>query len=207
MAKSKARKAGELTVEFGSGGKTTKVKGSLLGAAAMIIESKRRPPLESEVEVQFQPRPTSPRILARGVVDGHVGKKQIRVKFTDMAEEHRRHLLELLYPPGDDRRTARRASLRRTARRASLVTQMRTTVDEETLVGYTRDISTGGVFVETEQPLAKGAEVSLRFKLGPDEPILGARATVAYSLPDEGMGLRFVDLAAEVRQAIDAFVQ
>jgi uncharacterized protein (TIGR02266 family) len=198
MAKSKARKAGELTVEFGSGGKTTKVKGSLLGAAAMIIESKRRPPLESEVEVQFQPRPTSPRILARGVVDGHVGKKQIRVKFTDMAEEHRRHLLELLYPPGDDRRTARRASL---------VTQMRTTVDEETLVGYTRDISTGGVFVETEQPLAKGAEVSLRFKLGPDEPILGARATVAYSLPDEGMGLRFVDLAAEVRQAIDAFVQ
>jgi uncharacterized protein (TIGR02266 family) len=198
MAKSKARKAGELTVEFGSGGKTTKAKGSLLGAAAMIIESKRRPPLESEVEVQFQPRPTSPRILAKGVVDGHVGKKQIRVKFTDMAEEHRRHLLELLYPPGDDRRTARRASL---------VTQMRTTVDEETLVGYTRDISTGGVFVETEQPLAKGAEVSLRFKLGPDEPILGARATVAYSLPDEGMGLRFVDLAAEVRQAIDAFVQ
>jgi uncharacterized protein (TIGR02266 family) len=198
MAKSKTRKAGELTVEFGSGGKTTKVKGSLLGAAAMIIESKRRPPLESEVEVQFQPRPTSPLILAKGVVDGHVGKKQIRVKFTDMAEEHRRHLLELLYPPGDDRRTARRASL---------VTQMRTTVDEETLVGYTRDISTGGVFVETEQPLAKGAEVSLRFKLGPDEPILGARATVAYSLPDEGMGLRFVDLAAEVRQAIDAFVQ
>jgi uncharacterized protein (TIGR02266 family) len=197
MAKSKARKADEFTVEFSSGGKTAKVKGSLLGAAALVLEPKRRPPLESEVEVHFQPRPNSPRIAAKGVVDGHVGKKQIRVKFTDIAEEHRRHLLELIYPNGADRRTARRVSL---------VTQMRTIVDEETLVGYTRDVSTGGIFVETEQPPPKGTEVNLRFKLGADSPILGARATVAYILPDEGMGLRFVDLAPEVHQAIEEFV-
>lgn len=197
MAKSKAQKPDEFTVEFSSGGKTAKVKGSLLGAAALVLEPKRRPPLESEVEVHFQPRPNSPRITAKGVVDGHVGKKQIRVKFTDIAAEHRRHLLELLYPNGDDRRGARRVSL---------VTQMRTIVDEETLVGYTRDISTGGIFVETEQPPPKGSEVNLRFKLGPDSPILGARATVAYILPDEGMGLKFLDLAPEVHQAIEEFV-
>jgi hypothetical protein len=75
---------------------------------------------------------------------------------------------------------------------------MRTIVDEETLVGYTRDVSTGGIFVETEQPPPKGTEVNLRFKLG--------AATVAYILPDEGMGLRFVDLAPEVHQAIEEFV-
>jgi uncharacterized protein (TIGR02266 family) len=197
MAKSKARKADEFTIEFSSGGKTAKVKGSLLGAAALVLEPKHRPPPESEVEVHFQPRPNSPRIAAKGVVDSHVGKKQIRVKFTDIAEEHRRHLLELLYPSGADRRTARRVSL---------VTQMRTIVDEETLVGYTRDVSTGGIFVENEQPLPKGTEVNLRFKLGADSPILGARATVAYLLPDEGMGLRFLDLAPEVHQAIEEFV-
>jgi len=198
MAKTKKTKAGTLTVEFTAGGKTSKVKGALLGAAAMVLDMRKRPAVESEVEVCFQPRPDSPSITAKAVVDGHIGRRQLRVKFTELAEEHRRHLLELLYPKGDDRRTARRASL---------VTQLRTIVGEETLVGYTRDVSTGGVFVEIESPLEKGSEVMLRFKLGPDSPILGARATVAYSLPSEGMGLRFVDLTPEVHQAIEEFVQ
>jgi hypothetical protein len=187
-----------IAVELIAGGKTSKVTGTLLGAAAMILETSRREPLRAEVELRFQPSPASPEIVAQGVVDGHVGDKGLRIHFTEIAEKHRRHLLELLYPPGADRRTARRASL---------ATQIRTILDEETLVGYTRDISTGGVFVEAENPPAKGTEVNLRFKLGADSPILGARAVVAYVLPNEGMGLRFVDLAPEIGQAIEEFVQ
>lgn len=187
-----------IAVELTAGGKTSKVTGSLLGAAAMILETSHREPLRAEVELRFRPSPASPEIMARGVVDGHVGDKGLRIHFTEISEKHRRQLLELLYPPGADRRTARRASL---------ATQIRTIVDEETLVGYTRDISAGGVFVEAESPPAKGTEVSLRFKLGPDSPILGARAVVAYVIPNEGMGLRFVDLAPEILQAIEEFVQ
>jgi uncharacterized protein (TIGR02266 family) len=126
-----------------------------------------------------------------------LGDNALRVHFTDLSEDDRRHLLGLLFPRGEERRAARRASL---------VTQIRTIVDSETVVGYTRDISTGGVFVETENPPVKGTEVSLRFRLTPDSPIVGARAVVAYSLPGEGMGLRFVDLPPEVRQAVEEFV-
>lgn len=187
-----------ISVEFSCGGQTTQETGRLLGAAAMVVETRRQHPLQTEAELRFRPKPTSPLIVARGVVAAHLAGQGLRVQFTDLAEEHRRHILELLYPPGADRRGAKRVSL---------VTQMRTIVDGETMVGYTRDISTGGVFVETENPPPKGTEVTLRFKLAPESPILEARAAVAYSMPGEGMGLRFLDPPAELRRLIATFVE
>lgn len=187
-----------IKVEMVAAGKKTQASGSLLGASAFLVQTDRREAVGAEVELRFRPKADSPEIVAQGVVDGQVGDKGLRVRFTEMAEKDRRYLLELFYPPGEDRRTARRASL---------VTQIRTLVDSETLVGYTRDISTGGVFVETENPAAKGTEVNLRFKLSSEAPILGTRATVVYSMPGEGMGLRFVELVPEVRKAIEEFVR
>ncbi len=191
----------QIQVEYTCGGQTTKETGQLLGAAAMLLETSRRDPVETPVELRFTPAPGSPAMAAKGIVAAHVEGKGVRVQFTELPEKHRRHLLQLLYPqqpPGAERRTARRASL---------VTQIRTIVDGETLVGYTRDISTGGLFVETENPPAKGTEVNLRFRLGPDKPIIGARAVVIYALANDGMGLKFVELAPELRQAIEEFVE
>lgn len=194
----KVPELGGIGVELTCAGQSTQETGRLLGAAAMVVDSETRPPLEAEAQLRFRPRPGSPLIIARGVVAAHLEGKGIRIQFTDMPEEHRRHLLELLYPPGEDRRASKRVSL---------VTQIRTTVGGETLVGYTRDISTGGVFVETEHPAEKGSEVILRFKLSPDSPILEVRALAAYSLQGDGMGLRFVDMPSELRRAIESFVQ
>jgi len=95
---------------------------------------------------------------------------------------------------------------RRRAKRVSLVTQIRTLEGGETLVGYSKDISTGGVFVETEDPPEKGTELTLRFRLAEDSPILEVRAVVAYRMSGEGMGLRFLDPPAELLKAIEAFV-
>ncbi|MFQ5777933.1 MAG: PilZ domain-containing protein [Terriglobia bacterium] len=197
MAQSEALGLSGLAVEFTCGGQTTQEEGRLLGVAAMVVKTNRRDPLQAEVELRFRSQPNSPLITARGVVTAHVEGEGEQIQFTDLPEEHRRHLLALLYPPGADRRATKRVSL---------ATQIRTSVDGETLVGYTRDISTGGVFVETENPSAKGTEVKLRFKLTPDSPIQEVRAVVAYSINGEGMGLRFVDLKAELREAIAAFV-
>ncbi len=197
MPEQKARELAGIAVEFACGGRTTQETGRLLGAAAMVVETARREPLDTAAELRFRPTPDSPLIVARGVVAAHLGEGALRVHFTDLSEDDRRHLLGLLFPTGEERRTARRATL---------VTQIRTIVDGETVVGYTRDISTGGVFIETENPPVKGTEVSLRFRLTPESPIVGARALVVYSLPGEGMGLRFIDLPTELRQAIEEFV-
>lgn len=199
MSEPKPPELSDIAVTFTCNGQTTQEKGRLMGVAALLVQTEREAPLQAEAEVRFHLRPNSPLIQARGVVAAHLPGQGLRVQITDLAEEHRRHILELLYPPGKDRRASQRVSL---------VTQMRTVVNGETLVGYTRDVSTGGIFVETETetPLAKGSEVQLRFRLTPESPILEVRAAVAYALPGEGMGLRFLDPPAELRQTIEAFV-
>jgi len=94
---------------------------------------------------------------------------------------------------------------RRTAKRVSLVTQIRTGAGGETLVGYSKDVSTGGLFVETEDPPAKGTEVTIRFRLSEDSPIQEVQAAVAYRMTGEGMGLRFLNPTPELLKAIEAF--
>jgi hypothetical protein len=102
-----------------------------------------------------------------------------------------------LYPPGSERRASRRVSL---------VTQIRTLVGGKMLVGYSKNISTGGIFVESELQAEKGTELLLRFKLRPEDHIQEARAVVTYAVPGEGMGLQFVNLPDSLRQEIQAFV-
>lgn len=186
-----------IQVDFTCSGRTTQETGRLLGAAAMIIETRRAEPLDTPVELRFRPRPSSPLIVAQGFVSAHLGEQSLRVHFTEIADAHRRHLLELLFPPGAERRTTKRVSL---------VTQMRSIVGGQPLVGYTRDISVGGVFVETETPPERGTEVTLRFKLTPNAPILEARATVVYCMAGEGMGLRFWNLPADLARVIEDFI-
>lgn len=185
-----------LSVEFTCKGQTSQEKGRLVGAAAVVVETRRREPLDSAAELRFRPRPNSPLIEAKGFISAHLNDG-VRVHLTEISDDHRRHLLALLFPPGAERRTSRRVSL---------ATQMRTIVGGRQLVGYTRDVSLGGAFVETENPPERGTEVTLRFKLTEDGPIHEARATVVYSMGGEGMGLRFWELSASVREAIELFI-
>lgn len=185
-----------LEVEYTCGGATSQEKGRLVGAAALLLQTKRREAVDSPVEVRFRPKAGSPLIEAKGFISAHM-KDGVRVHFTEISDDHRKYLLELLFPPGSERRTTRRVSL---------VTQLRTIVGGRQLVGYTRDISEGGIFVETEAPPERGTEVTLRFKLTEDGPIHEARATVVYSIGGEGMGLRFWQLPASVREAIELFI-
>jgi uncharacterized protein (TIGR02266 family) len=184
------------SLEFVCQGQSSQEKGRLVGAAAIVVETRRRDPLDTPAEVRFRPRPSSPLIEAKGFISAHLNDG-LRVHFTEISDEHRKHILQLLFPPGSERRTSRRVSL---------ATQMRTIVGGRQLVGYTRDISVGGVFIETEHPPDRGTEVTLRFKLSEEGPIHEARATVVYSIGGEGMGLRFWDLSPSVREAIELFI-
>lgn len=74
----------------------------------------------------------------------------------------------------------------------------------------TRDISTGGLFVETDAPLAIGAQLVLRMRLRQKHFL--TLAEVMWQLVDEserpvGVGVRFVDAPRSMRSAIDEFVR
>jgi uncharacterized protein (TIGR02266 family) len=197
MAESAPRELKNLSMEFTCNGQTTWETGHLLGIAAVELDTRRSEPLHAPAELRFRLHPTAPWIHAQGVIATPPAGGGLRIQLTDLPEAHRRHILEVLYPPGQDRRLHRRVSL---------VTQIRTVVDGKTLVGYSRDISSGGVFVETENPAAKGSEVTLRFKLRETSAILEVRALVVYALAGEGMGLKFLDPPPEVRRVLEQFV-
>lgn len=87
-------------------------------------------------------------------------------------------------------------------------------VDIETAGNFyrskTRDISTGGVFVETDAPLPIGAEIVLRMRLQRRHYL--AIAQVVWQLADPsgrpvGVGARFVNAPRSMRGAIDEFVR
>ena len=95
---------------------------------------------------------------------------------------------------------------KRQHRRAQLVTQVRCDALGRDEFMLTRDVSVGGMFVTAKDPFPSDSEVALAFSLRAGEPLIASRGKVVYSLRNMGMGIAFVDLGEEVRQALQKFV-
>jgi hypothetical protein len=65
-----------------------------------------------------------------------------------------------------------------------------------------RDVSTGGLFLNTPDPLVPGSQVELSFRVTPEGPEIECSGRVVYSLPGVGMGIQFVDAKGEVELAL-----
>ena len=74
--------------------------------------------------------------------------------------------------------------------------------------GAARDISVGGLYVESDAGLAIGTEVTALLKL--PSKVLSLRAEVMWSVAKEsktvGMGLRFLNMPAPAKREIEAFM-
>jgi uncharacterized protein (TIGR02266 family) len=86
------------------------------------------------------------------------------------------------------------------------------TVDQFALA-YGTEISTGGMFLATEEPLPAGRELRIRIILPETLVEVTMRARVVHSRPADdaaglpgGMGVRFLDLDAATRARVESFV-
>jgi uncharacterized protein (TIGR02266 family) len=74
--------------------------------------------------------------------------------------------------------------------------------------GDARDISVGGLYVESQSGLAIGTEVTALLKL--PSKVLSLRAEVVWSVAKGsqtvGMGLRFLNIPAPAKREIEAFM-
>ena len=64
----------------------------------------------------------------------------------------------------------------------------------------------GGLFLSVSEAFAPGTELSVRFRLAPRQTIVGTKAKVVYQGPDRGIGLEFLEISSEHRQAILRFI-
>ncbi len=78
---------------------------------------------------------------------------------------------------------------------------------DQAIDAETRNLSRGGVFVQTDELLPVGTKVSLKWKLPQSETVIMATAVVVWCSTGKrgaprGMGLRFVDLSSEDQKTV-----
>jgi hypothetical protein len=66
------------------------------------------------------------------------------------------------------------------------------------------DLSTTGAFLDSMNVLPPGTRLALRFRAGQQE--ISVAAEVMHTMPNFGMGVRFLDLSGEGRAAIEALI-
>jgi hypothetical protein len=68
------------------------------------------------------------------------------------------------------------------------------------------DISTTGMFINTNRAFPEGAVLNVKFRLTNSGTEVQSRAEVRYCLPGVGVGVEFIELSAEAVRAIAAEV-
>ena len=65
-----------------------------------------------------------------------------------------------------------------------------------------RDVSAGGLFLKTPDPLVAGSTVELTFRVSPEAPDIACSGRVVYSLPGVGMGIQFLDVTGAIETSL-----
>ena len=85
---------------------------------------------------------------------------------------------------------------------------------QEFTAAYAKNISGGGIFIKTQQPLGLNREVQLRFTLPNVSRQVVVQGLVVWTNPHPsrssfppGMGIKFMDLDPAAKTIIDGFVQ
>jgi len=97
---------------------------------------------------------------------------------------------------------------KRSAPRAFNVVEVECFTLDETATAVTArmsDLSLTGAFLDSNAGLRPGTRLALRFKVGEQE--VRASAEVVHTMPQFGMGVRFVSLSPEGRAAIAALLK
>jgi type IV pilus assembly protein PilZ len=86
--------------------------------------------------------------------------------------------------------------------------------DGHYLFDFCRDLGTGGVFIETKQPLSTGSEIELTFTIPDSKETLRTKGKVIWSQSavagrediNVGMGVQFTKFSESQRKTLDEFI-
>ena len=87
--------------------------------------------------------------------------------------------------------------------------------EDRFFTGFAGNISDGGLFIATERPLPVGLPIMVRFSIPQFEAPITVTAEVRWVRPSRpdlpetagGMGVKFLDLPAEIVHAVDGFIR
>lgn len=91
---------------------------------------------------------------------------------------------------------------RRSHDRSRLIVDVYFDNKDLTGIASTKDISPGGLYMNTKSEIPEGTLLLVRIPFRKDAQVV-CNAVVVYSNPGSGVGLRFQDLSAEVRTLLE----
>jgi len=91
---------------------------------------------------------------------------------------------------------------RRAHDRSRLIVDVFFDGEDVTGVASTKDISPGGLYMNTQATIPEGAMLMVRIPFRQDVEVV-CRAEVIYSEPGRGLGVRFRDLSDETRAVLE----
>jgi Tfp pilus assembly protein PilZ len=74
-------------------------------------------------------------------------------------------------------------------------------------LAFSRDISLGGMFIETTDLLPVGSVLTVRFNIDQREKIVSATARVTYQIEKMGIGVIFTEIEEEDCDAIRKYLE
>jgi PilZ domain-containing protein len=181
-------------VEFTFDGKKYRPRASTLGGGGLFATLPNPPPVGAEVVLRFRPARHLGFIETRARVVYH-SQGGAALEFLGLSPEELQILLRLIHHKTGNRREHPRAKLA-------------TQVEWEglTSLALSRDVSVGGMFVETTDQPGAGTKIKLRFHLGDGGQIVIATAEVGYTVRGLGMGVHFMEMELADRNRIEHYI-
>ncbi len=167
-----------------------------LGAGGLFVVGDQGVRPGAELTLSFRPTRNTPFLRARAKVRYVIPGVGFGLEFIKISQTARRVLLRLVH---------RRTIARRKQPRIPLVAQVE--FGKKQPLGWVKDISPGGIFVETELGPAPGSQVQVRFNLPAREAVTRARGVVAYRLEATGIGVQFVEISDEDLANIQSYIE
>jgi uncharacterized protein (TIGR02266 family) len=104
---------------------------------------------------------------------------------------------------------------RRDGGRLNFDVQIGVATSHRLFVGLTSNISAGGLFIATEEPLKKGDTLDVRFQIPGTDHVFQKKATVCWTRPIEGAnensragaGVKLDSLSDDEAKLLNAFLQ
>jgi c-di-GMP-binding flagellar brake protein YcgR len=182
------------SVNFEVNAKSGQAEAESLGGGGLFVGIAQTFSPGTEMKLRFRAAKHLPLIEAHAKVRYEVPGKGVGLEFTQIEATDRDRILHLVHHRAEDNRRYPRAPLAAQVEHEGGV-----------FIGFSKDISAGGMFIETANALSPGSTLQIRFNVD-NGPICKAVGEVRYEVKRLGVGIRFTHVSPEDQKRIDAFV-
>ncbi len=182
-------------VDYTFGNQTSRCFAEILGGGGLLLTQAAHLEPGDQLLVSFRPAKHLSVIHAKAIVLPRTDSGTA-VEFKEITSEDRHLLLRFIHRKTGDRKVLDRAPL---------ATQIQS--EHGLSLAFSRDLSLGGMFIETKDQFPVGSPLVVRFNLNEKDKVVITAALVAYLVEKMGMGVLFPILTPSNRAAIEEYVE